>query len=111
MKGRNALVSAVVRRIPSGRVTTYGQIAIAIGQKGAARQVGYALYELPEHSNVPWHRVVNARGEVSRRRVFGAELVQRMRLEREGVRFNSHGRIDLAVFGWQPTVIKRRPKT
>lgn len=107
MKGRNALVCAAVRRVPSGRVTTYGQIAVAIGLKGAARQVGYALYDLPEHTNVPWHRVVNARGEVSRRRVFGSELVQRMRLEREGVRFSARGRIDLAVFGWQPGVSKR----
>jgi methylated-DNA-protein-cysteine methyltransferase related protein len=102
MKGRNARVAAAVRRIPPGRVATYGQIAAAIGLQNAARQVGYALHELPQHSAVPWHRVINARGEVSRRSLAGAEFTQRMLLEREGVRFNSRGRVDFAVFGWRP---------
>jgi methylated-DNA-protein-cysteine methyltransferase-like protein len=106
MKGRNASVAAAVRRIPRGHVATYGQIAAAIGLTGAARQVGYALHDLPKHAAVPWHRIINARGEISRRSVPGGELEQRMLLEREGVRFNSRGRVDLNVFGWRP----RKPK-
>jgi len=49
-------------------VATYGQIATLAGMPGHARQVGYAMHALPSHSTVPWHRVINARGEISRRR-------------------------------------------
>jgi methylated-DNA-protein-cysteine methyltransferase-like protein len=100
LKGRNAIVHAVVRRIPRGRVATYGQIAALSGLGRLARQVGYALNALPEDSTVPWHRVVNARGEISRRAVPGAELEQRIRLEMEGVRFNAAGRVRLDLFTW-----------
>jgi methylated-DNA-protein-cysteine methyltransferase-like protein len=60
------------------------------------------MHALPAGTAVPWHRVVNAAGKVSRRRVPGAELTQRLLLEREGVRFSPSGRIDLARFGWKP---------
>lgn len=93
-------IYATTRRIPRGRVATYGQIAQAAGLPGRARQVGYAMYALPSGSRVPWHRVVNAQGKVSRRRVPGGELTQRMLLEREGVRFGPGGRISLARYGW-----------
>lgn len=95
-------IYAVVRRIPRGRVATYGQVARLAGLPGRARQVGYAMYALPKGSGVPWQRVINAAGRVSRRRVPGAELTQRMLLEREGVRFGSGGRISVATFGWTP---------
>jgi methylated-DNA-protein-cysteine methyltransferase-like protein len=75
-----------------------------------ARQVGYALHDLPAHTTVPWHRVVNARGGISLRRVFGAEIEQRIRLEREGVRFDAAGRVSLADFGWRPTERQGRGK-
>ena len=91
----------VVRRIPSGRVATYGQVAVEAGLPGRARQVGYAMAALPNGSDVPWHRVVNARGEVSRRAGGTAfEQIQRVLLEAEGVHFNAHGRIDLSRFRW-----------
>lgn len=91
----------VVRRIPPGRVATYGQVASQAGLPGRARQVGYAMAALPNGSDVPWHRVVNARGEVSRRSGGTAfEQIQRVVLEAEGVRFNAHGRIDLGEFRW-----------
>ncbi len=91
----------VVRRIPSGRVATYGQVAAEAGLPGRARQVGYAMAALPNGSDVPWHRVVNARGEVSRRSGGTAfEQIQRVLLEAEGVRFNAHHRIDLNAFRW-----------
>jgi methylated-DNA-protein-cysteine methyltransferase related protein len=100
MKGRNARVYAVVRKIPRGRVATYGQVAALAGLPGHARQVGYALHALPEGTTVPWHRVVNARGEISPRSVPGWEMEQRERLEAEGVRFDEQGRLSLRRFGW-----------
>ena len=98
-------IYAVVRRIPRGKVTSYGRVAALAGLPGRARQVGYAMHALERGTTVPWHRVVNAAGRVSRRRVPGAELTQRMLLEREGVRFGPGGRISFARFGWSP----RRP--
>lgn len=97
-----ARILAVVRRIPAGRVATYGQVAALAGLPGAARQVGYALHDLPEGSDVPWQRVVNARGEVSARAEPGADHYQRHRLEEEGVRFDGAGRLDLARYRWEP---------
>ena len=89
----------VVRRIPRGRVATYGQVAERAGLPGYARQVGWALHALRPGSRVPWQRVVNARGACSVRPGSGAELEQRRRLEREGVEFGAGGRIDLERFG------------
>lgn len=106
-RGTYARIYAVVRRIPRGRVATYGQIAALAGGLGrGARQVGYALHALPATHAVPWHRVVNAAGRLSPR-PGGSELAQRLLLEREGVRFDGRGRIDLAAFRWTP-VTKRR---
>lgn len=91
----------VVRRVPRGRVSTYGTVAREAGRPGGARQVGYALAALPEAHDVPWHRVVNARGEISRRSAaLGVERLQRTLLEGEGVRFDAAGRVDLEEFGW-----------
>ncbi len=98
----HARIYDVVRRIPRGRVASYGQIARLAGLPGHARQVGYALAALRGESDVPWQRVLNARGEVSPRRVPGGEDVQRLLLEREGVVFDALGRVPLARYGWQP---------
>src|SRR3954447_26470942 len=95
-----------VRRIPRGRVATYGQIARIARLPGQARLVGYALHALPRGNAVPWQRVVNAQGAIS---VGGESGVrQRQLLEREGVRFNARGRIDLAAYQWRPD--STRPK-
>src|SRR3954471_15313968 len=94
-------IYAVVRRVPKGRVATYGQIARLARLPGHARQVGYALHALRSSTGVPWQRVVNAAGAISLRRNDGA-LSQRLLLEREGVRFDARGRIALATFGWRP---------
>jgi methylated-DNA-protein-cysteine methyltransferase-like protein len=92
----------VVRRIPRGRVASYGQVAELAGIPRHARQVGYALHALGPVSSVPWHRVVNARGEISLRSAPGADRIQRQLLERERVRFDGRGRVDLARFRWRP---------
>lgn len=93
----------VVRRIPVGRVATYGQVANLAGYPRHARQVGYALSALRDDSNpVPWHRVVNAKGAVSIRSIPGYEDYQRLLLEEEGIVFNDDGRISLAQYRWRP---------
>jgi methylated-DNA-protein-cysteine methyltransferase-like protein len=92
-------IYALVREIPAGKVATYGDIAKLAGLRGQARMVGYALHALPPHSTVPWHRVINAKGEISPRHARqGAELEQRIRLEAEGVKFDKRRRISLTQF-------------
>jgi methylated-DNA-protein-cysteine methyltransferase related protein len=97
-----ARIYAVIRRIPHGRVATYGQVAALAGLAGHARQVGYALHALPAATAVPWHRVINAAGGVSRRASPGAELTQRQLLEEEGIAFDLRGRVRLAKVRWKP---------
>ena len=99
--GFNAKVYAVVEAVPRGQVATYGDIAGRLGARQVARQVGFALAALGD-ADVPWHRIINAKGEVS-----GAESprgqLQRALLEDEGVVFSAAGRIDLKRFRWRPT--------
>lgn len=106
--GLHARIHAVVRRIPRGRVASYGQVARVAGLASHARLVGYAMAALPGGTSVPWHRVVNAQGRVSPRATPGADALQRALLEREGVRFDASGRIELARFGWRPRDRARR---
>ena len=93
-------IYSVVKRIPSGRVATYGQVAKLAGLPGHARQVGYALHALTSATAVPWQRVVNAAGAISLRPMKGG-ISQRLLLEKEGVRFDARGRIALKRFGWR----------
>lgn len=103
-------IYSVVRRIPRGRVATYGQVAELAGIARHARQVGYALHALEWGSSVPWHRVLNARGEISMRKAPGGDSVQRQLLEREGVVFDAAGRVNLATTRWRPRRVTRAPK-
>jgi methylated-DNA-protein-cysteine methyltransferase related protein len=100
---------AVIRRIPQGRVATYGQVAALAGLSRRARMVGHALCSPPEGVEIPWQRVVNAQGKISPRHGIGwEEGYQRHLLEEEGVVFSESGRIDLDHFGWDPDA--RPPK-
>ncbi len=99
--GSYGRIYRVVGRIPRGRVATYGQVALLAGLPGQARQVGYALHALGAGSEVPWHRVINARGEVSLRSLPGWERVQRQLLEEEGVHLDARGRVALAHYRWR----------
>jgi methylated-DNA-protein-cysteine methyltransferase-like protein len=95
----------VTRRIPVGRVGTYGQVARVAGYPGYARQVGYALFRLLDtrDTDIPWHRVVNAQGQISRSPMrYGSDDLQKVLLEAEGIQFDPKGRIDLAQYGWNP---------
>ena len=92
-----AEVVRILKEIPPGRVVTYGQVARLAGSPRAARQVVRILHTMSEKHQLPWHRVVNAKGEISVPDDESRE-VQRMLLESEKVEFLSDGRVDLSVF-------------
>jgi len=98
-------VYAVVRRIPPGRTATYGQVAAMVNRPRAARAVGGAMRRCPP--GVPWHRVLNAQGQISRRKRAASMLTQRMLLEREGVTLR-RGRVDMMRYAWDAAASTRR---
>jgi methylated-DNA-protein-cysteine methyltransferase-like protein len=93
-----ARIWRVVARIPRGKVTSYGTIARLSGFPTQPRMAGYALHGLPDGIDIPWHRVVNARGQISLPGERGA--LQKELLEREGVMF-SRNTIDMKRYGWR----------
>jgi len=96
-------------RIPTGCVATYGQIARVAGMPRHHRLVGRALRHLVDDGLVPWQRVVDASGRISRRSLDGsAEAIQRERLAEEGVVFDERGRVPLARFQWARCATQRR---
>lgn len=97
-------IYAIVRQIPYGHVATYGQIAELAGIR-SARLVGYALFRVAPAEDVPWHRVINAKGEVSESPLRnGSDYLQRSLLEAEGIQFSSEGKINLRQYRWQPQI-------
>ena len=94
-------VYQVVRRIPPGKVATYGQVARILGKPRGARTVGWALHGIPEGSDVPWQRVINARGIITLDAHGPGGAIQRALLEAEGVVFDEEGRTDLDAYGWE----------
>lgn len=97
------LIYAVVAQVPKGKVATYGQIARMAGMPRHARLVGYALHALAVGNRLPWHRIVNAKGQISERGDAGeAAAAQRRRLVREGVIFSTHNTISLLRYQWHP---------
>ncbi len=92
-------VLEVVREIPFGRVATYGQIAMIVGDC-TPRMVGYCLASLDDGQDVPWHRVINRQGKISPRGVGLGAQVQRELLLQEGVEFGQSDRISFRQFGW-----------
>ncbi len=100
-RGAYARIYRVVSRIPPGRVATYGQIAKLAGLPGHARQVGYALHRLPGNSAVPWHRVLNHKGQISLHSDAAIRAVHRMILEKEGVVFERGDAVVLKRYQWR----------
>lgn len=100
----------VVALIPKGRVTTYGHVANMADLPGRARLVGTALGALPPGSKVPWQRVINAGGRISKREEPGAPS-QRALLEKEGVEFSAAGVVSFERFGWRgaPSALRKSP--
>lgn len=94
-------VYEIVALIPRGHVATYGQIARIVGPPCTARMAGWALRATPAGLEIPWHRVINARGEISAEFREQEAGLQRRLLEAEGVTFDSRGRTDLRRFQWE----------
>lgn len=90
----------VVKRIPYGKVATYGQVATLAGNPRWSQIVGYALHANPDPSTIKCHRVVNRFGNVSESFAFGGGHSQSLLLEQEGVKVNN-GKVDLSVYGWK----------
>ena len=90
----------IISLIPSGKVATYGQIAEIVGGC-TARMVGYAASAVPQDSDIPWQRVINYKGCISRRNGSSGELSQQRLLEAEGIEFDQYGRTNLENFQWK----------
>lgn len=112
-KGVYSRIYRCIAQIPKGKVASYGQIAKIISASGA-RQIGYALSSTPADIDIPWHRVINAKGEISPRSSgpgsgkgkptkYSGDSEQHKRLAAEGVMPDKHGRIDLNAYRWAPT--------
>lgn len=99
-EGFHERVYEVVRRVPAGRLTTYGDVAAALGSPRVARHVGWALAALRD-GDVPWHRVINAQGRISFKGDVVRGTLQRTRLEAEGVVFDAAGRAPLRALRFQ----------
>jgi methylated-DNA-protein-cysteine methyltransferase-like protein len=91
-----------IKAVPRGKIATYGQIAALAGNPRAARQVVRVLHSSSGKENLPWHRVINSRGEISLPRGRGFEE-QKARLGEEGIKFGPGDSIDLARYGWDPS--------
>ncbi len=90
----------VVKRIPKGKVASYGTVAAMAGNPRWARVVGYALHSNPEPIAIPCHRVVTKDGRVSVAFAFGGENMQRLLLSEEGIEFLDDGKIDMNKYEW-----------
>lgn len=107
----NTLVWKIVKQIPAGRVSTYGQIAAMIPppesiepsdyNRTGARWVGKALNATPSGEGIPWQRVINSQGKISLPPGSTAATEQRTRLEAEGIHFDEKGGVDFDIVGWE----------
>lgn len=106
MKEKNTFqkIYDVVKEIPYGKVASYGQVAVLVGNKRLSRVVGYALHANPDPDGIPCYRVVNIKGELSKAFAFGGMNRQRELLEQEGVQFLDDGTVDLEHFQWSKQV-------
>ncbi|MEZ5423172.1 MAG: MGMT family protein [Pyrinomonadaceae bacterium] len=94
-------VYAIVRKIPKGRVMTYGQLAIILGEGYTARTVGFVMHGA-DTDKVPWQRVINSQGKCSTGKLTVPVDLQQTLLEAEGIEFNAAGKCDLGRYQWFP---------
>ncbi|MER2173846.1 MAG: MGMT family protein [Carnobacterium sp.] len=92
----------IIQSIPSGKVMTYGQIASLAGNARGARQVVRILHSMSQKYDLPWHRIINAKGEVAIKDAEGA-FTQKDRLLSEGITLTQSGKVDLVVYRYHPT--------
>jgi len=98
MKDTYKKIYHCVKKIPPGRVSTYNKVAEQAGFPGQARLVGYALHKLPENSGVPWHRVINSKGNISL--PSGYDKLQKKILLSENIEISKQGKINLDKYCW-----------
>lgn len=103
-----AKIYEVVKQIPAGRVSTYGQVARLAGNPRWARVVGYALHANPSFGEIPCHRVVNRRGRTAAAFAFGGSDIQRTMLEAEGIVFSEDGSVDLSRYAWPEGLLETK---
>lgn len=94
------LIVSMIKKIPSGKVATYGQIAALAGNPRGARQVVRALHASSQRDGLPWHRVINAKGQISLQEGRGYEIQKKL-LESEGIFFDEQDKINLKVYMWK----------
>lgn len=94
------MVKRIIKMIPPGKVSTYGQIAAYAGDPRGARQVSWILHSSSRKNNLPWHRIINSKGQISLRG-SGHEM-QKALLEKEGIRFDEEESVDLNEYLWHP---------
>jgi methylated-DNA-protein-cysteine methyltransferase-like protein len=102
-------VYEIVRRIPKGRVMTYGQIAEILGEGYTPRTVGFVMHAA-DVENIPWHRVINSQGGCSTQHIILPHNRQQLMLEAEGVEFNARARCDLGRYRWTPEEVEEQNK-
>jgi methylated-DNA-protein-cysteine methyltransferase-like protein len=95
-------VKEIIKKIPRGKVATYGQIAAYAGHPRAARQVVWILNSSSRKDKLPWHRVINRNGQISLKPNSGYEI-QKMLLQREGVKFDKNDAVDFEFYLWTPS--------
>lgn len=95
-------VLEVIRKIPRGRVTTYGQVALLAGNSQGVRGVVWILHSCSRTQDLPWHRVINSKGRISFQMMSDQYLRQKALLNKEGVVFLEGERVDLKVYQWKP---------
>lgn len=93
-------VKRIIKSVPRGKVATYGQVAALAGNIRAARQVAWILHSSSDKHNLPWHRIINSRGSISLKPLYGFEI-QKELLQNEGVVFSENGTIDLSRYLWR----------
>jgi methylated-DNA-protein-cysteine methyltransferase-like protein len=103
-------VCRVIKKIPPGKVATYGQIAAMAGNPRDPRSVGWVLHACSESQKLPWYRVINREGKISLPEGEGYEM-QRGLLEGEGIVFDFRDRIDLKRFQWQPKMVAPKQRS
>ncbi|MYL63211.1 DNA methyltransferase [Bacillus hwajinpoensis] len=94
-------VVTIIKKIPPGKVMTYGQIAKCAGSPRGARQVVRILHTMSRKHELPWHRVINAKGEIGLKSEDGY-IDQKMMLEGEGIVFHPNSKIDLTIYRYDP---------
>jgi methylated-DNA-protein-cysteine methyltransferase-like protein len=95
-------VKDVIKKVPKGKVATYGQIAALAGNPRAARQVVRILHSSSQKDKLPWYRIVNRQGRIALKPGYGYEI-QRELLRKEGIRFDENDTIDFDRYLWSPS--------